>query len=167
MPREKQTARNPNAQRKRPPPQARVPASRGKSSAQPQKKKKTADPPQTRSTANRPQVSLKGKGRRKSSPPPEESEDEDNYANTTDPTKVTRPVIDLVDENLSLAWRIDPGNPMCFIFDAVLPGRQFKRGMEWDPNVELPGYGPPPWPDLTESDGSDPGLMPYAPILHR
>jgi hypothetical protein len=53
---------------------------------------------------------------------------------------------------------------MCFIFDAITPARQFKRGMPYQADAEFPDYGPEPWVDLTESDDPTTGWMPYKPI---
>lgn len=90
-----------------------------------------------------------------------------SYPETTDPTKVTRPVEELVHEMMSRAWKVNNDRPMCFIFDVVNPARQFKRGMLYDEDAEFPDYGPEPWDDLTEADTDEPGWMPYKPIAYQ
>lgn len=70
--------------------------------------------------------------------------------------------MELVHEHLVNAWKIYPGHQMCYIFDAVTPGRQWKRGTVYSSADPWAEYGPPPWPDLTETD-EDNTLQPYFP----
>lgn len=82
--------------------------------------------------------------------------------NQTDPTVISRPVAKLVHPNLKKAWKIHSGHSMCYIFDAVIPVRQWKRGTistDDDPWAE---YGDEPWDDLTESNERG-ELQPYYP----
>ena len=51
---------------------------------------------------------------------------------------------------------------MCYIFEAVTPGRQWKRGTVYTEEEPFALYGPPPWPDLTETDDLN-TLKPYFP----
>lgn len=75
---------------------------------------------------------------------------------------VTGPVMELVHKQLLNAWEINRGNPMCYIFDAVSPCRQWKRGTLYSDSNPWAEYGPSPWPDLTETD-EDNKLQPYFP----
>ena len=80
----------------------------------------------------------------------------------TDPADVEKPVIQLVHKKLADAWKVHPQHQMCYIFDFVTPGRQWKRGARATEENPYAMYGPSPWPDLTESD--DAGvLQPYYP----
>jgi hypothetical protein len=81
---------------------------------------------------------------------------------TTQPQRVTTPVLARVHSKLVDAWHVDNRNPMWYIFDRSYPPRQFKRGTVYSHAQELPTYGPKPWADLTESD-EDGKLAPYAP----
>lgn len=126
------------------------------------KVKKNADkgkPPPRRSTRIRRQKTPE--------PPSSPPRLEEEYAHTTDPEKVTEPVLDLVHRNLKNAWRINKNHSMCFIFDAVNPARQFKRGMLYNERSDFPDYGPEPWDDLTETDTKAPGWMPYKPRVYK
>lgn len=89
-----------------------------------------------------------------------------SYPQTTDPSEVREPVKKEVHRNLRTAWKVDTGHQMCYIFDSISPARQFKRGTPFDRNKEFPGFGPYPWDDLTDTDGEDPGWMPFAPVKH-
>ena len=72
-------------------------------------------------------------------PPSNHSTDDESTVDndtTTDPTVVEEPVLDLVHPKLANAWKIYPRHQMCYIFEAVTPGRQWKRGtvyMEEEP----------------------------------
>ena len=53
---------------------------------------------------------------------------------------------------------------MCYIFDAVSPARQFKRGLPFAESATFPDYADGSPGDITETDmKDDPGLMPYMP----
>ena len=86
----------------------------------------------------------------------------------TDPTLVTQPVAEIVEDAMVGICSVHPHRQMCVIFDVVNPLRQFKRGVQHteDPNVPFPTYSPSPEedPDVTETDEA-PGLMQYEPVL--
>jgi hypothetical protein len=95
----------------------------------------------------------------------ESTVDDDTTVNddtTTDPTAVEEPVLDLVHPKLADAWKVHPRHQMCYIFEAVTPGRQWKRGTVYTEEVPFAEYGPAPWPDLTETDDLN-TLKPYFP----
>jgi hypothetical protein len=73
----------------------------------------------------------------------------------TDSTKVTSPVIEAVDNNLHDAYKVHSVHQMCYIFDFVTPGRQWKAGSEWTEDGPDAEYGYPPWPALTEIEDKD------------
>ena len=94
------------------------------------------------------------------------------YNDTTDPKRVFRPVVELVHPSLDGVNFFNTSHPMCFIFDAVNPARQFKRGEVYDSDEDtpFPDYNPDPENDgeVTETDINDePGLQPYNPIVPR
>jgi hypothetical protein len=70
--------------------------------------------------------------------------------------------MELVHRNLGSAWKINRNHQMCYIFDAVVPARQWKRGTVYTDDDPWAEYGPPPWPDLTETDDKN-TLKPYYP----
>ena len=88
------------------------------------------------------------------------------YEKTTDPAKVESPVMRVVHNALTEAWKIYPSTELCFIFDAVSPARQFKRGTLYHDDLEFADYGPEPWDELTETDTTSPGWLPYKPELY-
>lgn len=63
------------------------------------------------------------------------------------------------------AWRVENGNPMCFIFDQTYPPRQFKRGTYFNENEDLPIYTATSGGDITETD-EEGDLAPFAPREH-
>lgn len=91
----------------------------------------------------------------------------EEYALITDPSEVQIPVTGLVHPALVKAWVVFRQNPMWFLFDSTSPARHFKRGVPYDEDKNFPGYGKPPYDDLTETDEPPPGLMPYAPMTYR
>jgi hypothetical protein len=56
---------------------------------------------------------------------------------------------------------------MWFIFDSHSPARHFKRGVPYDAAKDFPGYGKPPYDDITETDQNPVELMPFAPWLYK
>jgi hypothetical protein len=87
----------------------------------------------------------------------------------TTPSNVNQPVSTLVHPNLTSAWTINKAMPMCFIFDTVLPARQFKRGLVFseDPDAPFPRHNEVDPGEITETDmdeSSGPGLTP---IMHE
>lgn len=86
--------------------------------------------------------------------------------NETNPRLVKGPVRELIHENLAGAkWKIYR-HQMCYIFDAVVPARQWKRGTVYTEEEPWAEYGPPPWPDLTETDRL-PRQKPYYPRAYN
>lgn len=110
--------------------------------------------------------------RRQTSPPPPPRKRQTNRKrivspepipeDTTDPTIVTEPVDEYIHEKLEAAWKVHPKHQMCYIFDFVTPGRQWKRGTKYTEQDPFADYGLPPWPDLTETDDLN-VLKPYRP----
>jgi hypothetical protein len=86
--------------------------------------------------------------------------------NEVNPSKVTKPVVTQIHQNLINAWKIHEGNQMCYLFDAVVPVRQWKRGTVYTEEEPWAEYGPAPWHDLTETDEEN-TLQPYYPIKHE
>jgi hypothetical protein len=98
-------------------------------------------------------------------PPSNHSTDDESTVNddtTTDPTAVEEPVLDLVHPKLVDAWKVHPRHQMCYIFEAITPGRQWKRGTVYTEEDPFAEYGPAPWPDLTETNDLN-TLKPYFP----
>jgi len=92
----------------------------------------------------------------------EDQEDNDN-GGVTDPAKVRRPIISLVDPALAAAWKVNQKHSMCFILDAVSPVRRFKWGMAFDGNAGFPEDTCDG--NITETDGPDLGWMPVDPEI--
>ena len=95
----------------------------------------------------------------------------------TDSAKIGQPIHRLVHKSLRAAWTINSSLPMCFIFDAVSPARRFKRGMPYSDSdaAVFPEYNASESGNVTETDGPEPGFMPYVykqyrydywPLLH-
>ncbi len=88
----------------------------------------------------------------------------------TNPARVNQPISALVHNDLKNAWRINKALPMCFIFDAVSPACQFKRGMPFTDDDAYPRYPTKEdsdgADDITETDGDPPGWMPYKPRVY-
>jgi hypothetical protein len=82
------------------------------------------------------------------------------YSQITDTAAVNGPVKSLVHETMGNAWTINANHAMAFIFDAISPARQFKRGMLYDANANFPKYDSE---DHTETDTVAPGWMPFRP----
>ena len=108
------------------------------------------------------------KGKQREAPPREAEQENwgDPSPEEVDPTNVELPIRAVVHRSMGSAWRVNKTLPMCFIFDSISPARRFKRGMPFSDSekVALPilsdkevGSG-----NVTETDGPDPGLMPYA-----
>lgn len=81
------------------------------------------------------------------------------------PARIKRPIIRLVDQTLATAWKVNPKQKMCFIFDAVSPARRFKRGMAFKETIDFPEDTCDG--DITETDGPGPGWMPVDPTIVR
>jgi hypothetical protein len=79
------------------------------------------------------------------------------------PANIVQPISGLVHPALLNAWTINKSVNMCFIFDAVSPARQFKRGVLFDEDGTFPNYNDEDLGDVTETDVDLPGLMPFAP----
>ena len=83
------------------------------------------------------------------------------YEQTTDVEQVKRPVGEHVHKNLALGWKINQRFPMCYIFDAVLPSRQFDSTKLFNKDEEPAEYGSDP-NDIADIDcAAGDGLMPY------
>jgi hypothetical protein len=67
-----------------------------------------------------------------------------------------------VHENLINGYRIHRRGQLCYLFDYITPGRQWKRGTKYSDKTPWAEYGEPPWPDLTETDEQG-VLQPYYP----
>ena len=90
-----------------------------------------------------------------------ESEPESN-------SSVPRPVASLVHPNLvKISRKVYPAHQMCWIFDAVVPASQWKRGTIYTDEDPWAEYGPSPWPDLTEADERKLPQKPYYPRLYE
>lgn len=85
-----------------------------------------------------------------------------NNAHQTNPKVVTKPVAKFVHPKLKKGWKIHSLHQMCYIFDAVTPGRQWKRGTVYTEAEPWATYGDDPWADLTETDPDD-KYQPYYP----
>lgn len=85
----------------------------------------------------------------------------------TIPARVRRPTPTLIHGNLTSAWQLNKELEMCFIFDAVLPARRFKRGMPYTDDGDFPDYNEGEAGNVTEMDSGPPGLMPYAVYTYR
>ena len=82
----------------------------------------------------------------------------------TKPAKIRQPISGLIHPTLKSSWAINNAVDMCFIFDAVSPARQFKRGVEFNERGKFPEYNDRAPGDVTETDMvGPPGLMPYMP----
>ena len=82
----------------------------------------------------------------------------------TSSANVSQPISTLVHPTLRNSWAINKSVNMCFIFDAVSPARQFKRGVLFDESGTFPDYADGDQGDVTETDmRGAPGLMPYMP----
>ena len=82
----------------------------------------------------------------------------------TSPTNISQPISALVHPALRGAWVINKSVNMCYIFDAVSPAHQFKRGLPFTELATFPDYADGSPGDITETDMKDaPGLMPYMP----
>ena len=117
----------------------------------------------------------KKKTQKKQQAQPQESDDEPERSGVdevdedeTDPSRISMPVMDLVDESLTEAWAIHPSHQMCIIFDVINPVRQFRKGMrDNQDNTPCPVYMPNPEEDLNavETNGKRWPLMQYQPYL--
>lgn len=91
------------------------------------------------------------------------------YAKVTDQKLVTSPVLELIDEALKGAWRINKKNNMALIFDVINPASHYKRGELYDNDADDPFavYNPSrdKDPDVTEDDGEG-TAKPYAVVPH-
>lgn len=95
---------------------------------------------------------------------PGSDHESDPSVDSTDPTIAVEPAEGFIHKSLVNGWKIYPQHQMCYIFDAVTPGRQWKRGTKYTDASPWAEYGPAPWPDLTESD--DEGILkPYYPRM--
>lgn len=89
------------------------------------------------------------------------------YEKTTDPKKVDQPVMNIVNKNLTNAWKVDHSHNMCFIFDCVNPARRFARDMHYNEDIEFPDANARGG-NVTETDMDDSiGLMPIRPMRVR
>ena len=101
------------------------------------------------------------------SDPESDSGDPLDSDDQTDPQEVIEPVAQLIHRNLSeIEWVVYSNHQMCFIFDAVTPGRQWKRGTVYSDEDPWAKYGKAPWPDLTETDEAPEPQQPYYPMEH-
>lgn len=90
--------------------------------------------------------------------------DESDSDNQTDPKLVTKLAPGLLHECfLGIRWQFHHQHQMCYIFDFVTPGMQWKRGTVYTDEDPWVDYGPSPWPDLTESDEAELPQKPYYP----
>lgn len=92
---------------------------------------------------------------------------QDPRPDETVPSNITQPISCLVHKSLTAAWKVNPANSLCFIFDVVSPARQFKRGLLYDENKQFPDLLSASPGDITERDGSDGDLMPYEPDPYK
>lgn len=84
------------------------------------------------------------------------------------PANVTQPIFAFVHENLAAAWRVNINHPICFVFDAVSPARQFQRGVLFNEDAAFPELCDASPGDVTETDGPGPAaLMPYMPEEYK
>jgi len=82
----------------------------------------------------------------------------------TNPRLVKGPVVHLIHENFAgVKWKIYKQHQMCYIFDCVTPGRQWKRNSRYSDADLWATYGSAPWPDLTETDEKEYPQQPYFP----
>lgn len=83
------------------------------------------------------------------------------YPKTTDVGKVEYPVPKYTNPLLSLAWNGSARGdcPMCYVFDTVLPSRQFDRTNPFHGDKELP-LSESDDKDIVDVDGQGEGLMP-------
>ena len=97
-----------------------------------------------------------GSGQCRNNPPPPTP-----YPETTDPVRITRPVLNLVDPALKGAWKINTTHRMSLIFDSVIPIRQFQQDVLYNnsarPEDAFAKYNPNPEddPNVTEDEGDD------------
>ena len=107
-------------------------------------------------------------GERGDAPPRDAGQGElkDPSPGEVDPTNVDGPIRTIVHRNMGSAWSINKELPMCFIFDSVSPARWFKCGMPYSDSekIALPVLNDKELKsgNVTETDGPEPGLMPYA-----
>jgi hypothetical protein len=90
----------------------------------------------------------------------------DPASGETAPTKIRQPISGLVHHSLTNAWEVNPDMKMCFIFDAVSPARQFKRGAKFSDSKQYPDYDDTRPGDVTETDGKH-FWMPYMPRTYE
>jgi hypothetical protein len=90
----------------------------------------------------------------------------DPASGETAPTKIKQPISALVHHSLTNAWEVNPDMKMCFIFDAVSPARQFKRGTKFSDSKQFPDYDDTRPGDVTETEGKS-SLMPYMPRTYE
>jgi hypothetical protein len=81
----------------------------------------------------------------------------------TTQANIIQPISGLVSPTLLNAWTINKSVNMCFVFDAVSPARQFKRGVLFDEDGTFPDYNDEDPGEVTETDVDPPGLMPFEP----
>lgn len=147
--------------KRKPPP----PSRRTKRTIKPSTKRKT--PVYTSSSSDDGQSKPKKRPRRRTLPAPAAptlDPKKDPTPDETNPTAITQPISTLVHEALKNSWAINTTVNMCFIFDAVSPARQFKRGEPFDESGTFPDYDDGSPGDVTETDmAAAPGLMPYMP----
>ena len=95
----------------------------------------------------------------------------EDYPTLTNPKEVDRPVIKMIHDNLTRAYRINRRLPMCFIFDHISPACQFKRGTTYGPNTPFAQWTKEELAEATETDEpdeetGDAKLVPFDPKLY-
>ena len=83
------------------------------------------------------------------------------YEETTNVQDVTHAVAEDVHPLLRLGWKVNNDFPMCFVFDVVLPCRQFDGTKPFNKDESLPEFGVDTHINIVDADGQGDGLMPY------
>jgi len=98
-------------------------------------------------------------------PQPDSEQSDSSEDGTRYPAQVTELDLSLVSKKLKrTGWKVNRKLQMCYIFDSISPGRQWKRNSVYTEADPWATYGGgPPWPDVTESDERDVPQQPYFP----
>ena len=81
----------------------------------------------------------------------------------TAPDMIKQPLSQFINSALASSWTVNPFMPMCFIFDAISPTRQFKRGTKDRNSQPFPYYDEDHLSDVTETDGTPTPWVQYMP----
>ena len=91
--------------------------------------------------------------------------DDGSYGEAVRPHLVSQQVRSGMRRAMLCGWKVNAGDCMAFVFDAVIPHREFKLGTVFDPDEECPGRSFANGNEvMCDDDYEEPGLVQLAPI---